>query len=719
LSIVINNKVPKVNRVFISLLLLSSFIYGNAYAQPLEDITLRTEADRVVATIRLSAPISNVRYTPVKKGSTLTILLDKLPDGSSTELWLDDQVMKSPPSSLIPSFTVKTNLKNIQPKLIIEFSREAEYTVNKGSDGRSIIVNIQIDQALPVSKEVSSSIEGLPLLPEIKPLAAGASDINKQAAELMLQSRNALKASDNFAAIESFNKLLLLPPNDYTQDGQEWVGVARERAGQQDKAKLEYELYLKLYSTGDGVARVKTRLSRLGSKPAHASVTGERAALKKQGKQTLTYGSLSMHYYRGASKIESADKVSQFGDQSALLTSVNATSRFISEEYDNRIVFRDTAYTNFLPDRPNRNRLSAAYFEVKNKLSDYTARMGRQSSNGSGVLGRFDGAAVGYGVTPSLRMNAVAGQLSDYTTGPKPVFFGASMDMGPVTFYGIKQTVDGVLDRQAVGTEIRYFKPNHTAFALIDYDTSFSTLNTAMFQGTLNPNPERTYNLLLDHRKAPYISTRNALNGATTTSITELLQIMTEEELRSLAASRTGTSNMAQLGLTQQMSQKWQLGGDVRVSRFEDMPATGTIDPLTGAPITIAGAFPATPGTGNEWAISTQLIGNGLYSSNDISVFSLSFISAPIYTGQSFFVYNRSKLNEKWSLDSSLQLYRMVYDSGMLMTRIMPMLRTAYQIRQSLSLDMDVGIEMSSTETDTQTSDSTRKFFSLGFRWDF
>jgi hypothetical protein len=47
------------------------------------------------------------------------------------------------------------------------------------------------------------------------------------------------------------------------------------------------------------------------------------------------------------------------------------------------------------------------------------------------------------------------------------------------------------------------------------------------------------------------------------------------------------------------------------------------------------------------------------------------------------------------------------------------MLRTAYQIRQSLSLDMDVGIEMSSTETDTQTSDSTRKFFSLGFRWDF
>jgi hypothetical protein len=398
---------------------------------------------------------------------------------------------------------------------------------------------------------------------------------------------------------------------------------------------------------------------------------------------------------------------------------VDATGRFISEEYDNRIVFRDTAYTNFLPGQTSKNRLSSAYFEVKNRISDYSARLGRQSSNGGGVLGRFDGATVGYGVTPSFRVNAVAGQLSDYAVGPRPSFFGASMDMGPVTVYGINQTIDGVLDRQAVGTEIRYFKPNQTAFALLDYDTSYSTLNVAMFQGNYNPNAESTYTLLLDHRKAPYISTRNALNGALTTSVTELLQIMTEQDLRTLAALRTGTYNSAQLGLTRQISPKWQWGGDVRVSNFEALPASGAADPATGAPATIAGALPETAGTGNEWTITPQLIGSNLITSNDITIMSLSYTSGLTYKGQSFFIYNRSNLSNKWSLDTSLQLNKYIYDSGALITRIMPMLRAAYQIRQTLSLDMDAGIELSRTETETQISNGRRQFFSLGFRWDF
>lgn len=720
----ISQKVPQKKRVFFLFPVVASLYSACVISAPLEDISLSAESDRVVATIRLSGPVANVRYSPAKKGTTLDILLDKLPNGLATEEWLDNEVRTSPPSSQIPSFTVKTNLKNIQPKLIIQFSREAEYTVQMGRDARSIVVAIKIDKALP-------KLDGnLPFLPEVKPLSAAASDINKQAAVLMLQGRNALAAADNFAAVDAFNKLLLLPPNDYTQDGQEWVGVARERAGQKDKARLEYELYLKLYTSGEGVEQVKTRLSKLGSQVTPSpSVTAEEKAAKTKPSQTLTYGSLSMHYYHGASKIDTTDTVSQFNspltqstfsgvDQSAMLTSVDLTERFISEKYDNRIVFRDTGYSNFLPGQTSKNRLNAAYFEVKNRVSDYSARLGRQSATGGGVLGRFDGASAGLGITSSIRVNAVAGQLSDYTVGAKPVFYGASADMGAVTVYAINQTIEDVLDRRAVGTEIRYFDPTKTAFSLFDYDTSYSVLNIAMFQGTLSVTPERTYNLLLDHRRAPYMSTRNALMGASTAYLTDLLQFMTEDELRALAAARTGAANLAMLGVTQQISQKWQLGGDIRVSSYDGLPASGTVDPATQLP-TITGVMPETPGTGNELAISPQLIGNNLFSSRDVTVFSLSYISSPLYKGQSFYVYSRANLTDKWTLDASLQLYRQNYESGMLMTRIMPMLRTAYQIRQTLSLDMDAGIEMSHTETATQTSDGQRQFFSLGFRFDF
>lgn len=710
-------KVPRIKRVFLFSLVVTWFFSASAIAAPLEEINLSTESERVVMTIRLSSPVHNIRYFPAKKGSTLEILLEKLPDGSLNEEWLDNEVRKSPPSSLIPSFTVKTNLKNIQPKLIIDFSREAEYTVSAGRDGRSILVAIKIDKPVPASEGA------FPFLPEVKPLATTATDISKKAYTLLQEGRNALAGGDNFAAIDAFNKLLLLPPNDYTQDAQEWVGVARERAGMMDKAKLEYDLYLKLYPASPDVERIKSRLARLGSKPAASpSVTAERKVQKKQVSQTLSYGSLSMHYYHGASKTDTADKIPQFGstlaqstfsavDQSALLTSVNATGRFISEEYDNRIVFRDTAYNNFLPGQTNKNRLSTAYFEVKNRLSDYSARMGRQSSTGSGVMGRFDGASLGFGLTPSIRAHAVAGRLSDYTAGSQPEFFGASMDMGPVTVYAINQTVDGVQDRRAVGTEIRYFEPTKTAFMMVDYDTSYSTTNIAMFQGTLSPTAERTYNLLLDHRRAPYISTRNALIGASTSNIADLTSFMTEEELRALAVARTGTSNLAQIGVTQQVSQKWQIGGDFRVSSYEDMPASGAT--------ALEGQLPATPGTGTDWAISPQLIGSNLYSSRDVTVFSLSYMSNPVYKGQSFYAYSRANLTDKWSMDFAFQLFRMNYDSGMSMTRIMPMLRTAYQMKQNLSFDFDAGLEKSHTETETQSIDGQRQFFSLGFRWDF
>ena len=550
----------------------------------------------------------------------------------------------------------------------------------------------------------------------------------------MLQGRNSLALGDNFAAIDALNKLLLLPPNNYTQDGQEWVGVARERAGQLDKAKVEFDLYLKLYKTPEGVTRIKARLTSLGSKPPKTvSATTDSGSEKQRPSQTIAYGSVSMHYYNGKSQYDTIDNANQFSsnlsqssfsgvDQSALLSSIIASERFISDKYDNRIVFQGTSYTNYLPGQTGQTRLGAAYFEVKNKLIDYSVRLGRQSSNGGGVLGRFDGAAVGYGLSPSIRLNAVAGQLSDYNVGSAPVFYGASVDIGSVSFFAINQTIDGLVERRAVGADYRYFETNKSAFLTLDYDVIFSALNVMMFQGSYTETPERAYNLFLDHRRSPYLSLRNALYGANTSSITDLLQQISEDEVRALAYDRTGTSNLIQLGVTQQLTPRWQIGGDFRISNYESLPASGKpvdifADPNSPPPI--QGFYQETPSSGNDWAISPQLIGNNLFSSQDVTVLSLSYMGSPQYTGQSMYVYSRANFTDKWSIDLSLQYYRQNFESGTTTSRFMPTLRTAYQVRQSISLDVDFGFEVSHTETGTQITDGSRQFYSLGFRWDF
>jgi len=104
-----------------------------------------------------------------------------------------------------------------------------------------------------------------------------------------------------------------------------------------------------------------------------------------------------------------------------------------------------------MANQPGQNRVNAAYGEVKGRTNDYLLRLGRQSSMGAGVLGRFDGVAGSYGNAQDLRVNAVTGALVDYSKGAKPRFYGASVDKGAFTLYGINQTLEGMQDRRAIG----------------------------------------------------------------------------------------------------------------------------------------------------------------------------------------------------------------------------------------------------------------------------
>jgi hypothetical protein len=175
---------------------------------------------------------------------------------------------------------------------------------------------------------------------------------------------------------------------------------------------------------------------------------------------------------------------------------------------------------------------------------------------------------------------------------------------------------------------------------------------------------------------------------------------------------------MAQIGFSQQISPKWQWGADVHVSNYEGLSASGLIDPATQMP-TITGFIPDTPGTGNDVGISTQLVASNLYSTRDSTVMSVSFSNSPVYTGKIFYVYNRSNPTSKWAFDTSAQYYRFDYIAGTLMTRVVPMVRAAYQVRQSLSFDMDAGVEISHSESAVLITDGQRQFFSIGFRYDF
>ncbi|GAB1233470.1 hypothetical protein UT4_19380 [Ferrigenium sp. UT4] len=685
-------------------------------AQPLDEVTLEYQASGIVATIHLSSPVRYLRHFPLNGGETLEIFYERIREVGADEPWVDNEVRQSPPSNLFPAFTVTTRGQQSAPRLVIQFARAAEYSVTPGADQRSFLLTIKPDHATaaPVT---------LPLLPTVVPLPAVApadanlAENNRQGFALMTAAREALAAKKNDEAIEALNKLLLLPPNDYTETAQEWVGVARERAAQFDKAKIEYDLYLNLYPQGKGVPRVMQRLANLGGKRSEAGIV--EAGNKKQAARWMTFGGLTSRYYFSRSQIDSttffnnaSDKQSlSLTDQSMLITTEDVTGRYVTDNYDGRLVFRGSHTKNFLSNQTRQNRITALYGEFKGRTQDYLVRAGRQSATGGGVGGRFDGLSGGYGDAQAWRVNAVTGALVDYSNGAQPSFYGASVDHGPYSAYAINQTVDGVLDRRAVGGEWRYFQDKRSAYALLDYDTNFSALNAAQLSGTLGLSG-MSLNMLLDHRKTPSLSIRTALNGAETQSINALQQVLSASALRDLALARTATTNLGQVGVVLPFADQWQVGGDLRLSNTTGLPASG----VAGTP---GGFLAAIPSRGTEKIVTGQVIGSNLYRTGDIWSLSGSLGSSGTVNTSSLFLYNHNMLGGGWTLDASLQLYRQTDQFDAVTTRISPTVRGEYAVNERFSVDFDGGIERSQNKGNQVSTTTLRYFGSTGLRWYF
>lgn len=541
------------------------------------------------------------------------------------------------------------------------------------------------------------------------------SPVDEQAEKLMARGRDALTAGNNAAAFEAFDRILRLPPNRYTQDAQEYAGLARERAGEIAAAKREYELYLRLYPEGEGAERVRQRLANLAPVQTAAPL---KAPKKKRATETSVYGSLSQYYYHGASRIETTttsatttttDTFSNT-DQSALVTNVDLVGRYRSERFDNRVVFRDNWTKNF-NDIDDRNRLTAAYFETRHRQLDAGVRIGRQPGYTGGVLGRFDGALINYAVLPKFRVDLVAGSPVEILSDLDKKFYGVNLDMG--TFaehwggatYFISQEVDGILDRQAVGGELRYFDPKRSFFGLMDYDTSYAVLNTAMLQGTWQTAAGTTLNVLADRRKTPAMQTSNALIGESVTTIDALLQTLSEDEIRRYAKARTADASLYLIGAAHPVSAKWQLGGDIRVSDISGTEAVG--------------AVPAMPGTGNIYTYTAQAIGTGLITGRDSTVAALSFINGATYDGTSVSLTNRTLVGANWTYDTALRWYEQEDDFGTELTRFLPTFRVAYRWTERMTLEAELGTERAKTDSATTHENVNRDFFYVGYRWDF
>lgn len=557
--------------------------------------------------------------------------------------------------------------------------------------------------------------------PSPAPAVVASPEIEKRAAELMATSREAVTAQKFENAVNALNQLLLLPPNSQSKDAQELIGVAWERAGAPARAKVEYELYLKLFPEGEGATRVAQRLASLDFGIASAPPSLRQGSSGTPTIEPSRYsGSIAQYYFGGKARSESLVNLAAGIDQatlsktteSAIVTSVDLGARFASAESETRVVVRGTGSANLQSTSRNPSLINAAYVDHKRNASGLAVRLGRQSAISGGLLGLFDGLSLTYPVGQGFKVDLMGGvPANTLVDAPSQRLLAAVVEADGIldhwggNAYIIDQTSEGVTNRRAIGTEVRYSNDTLSMYSLVDYDTIFRGLNAVSFQGTFLAPAQTSITLLLDARKAPSLQLTNALISSGAVSLNTLLQIKSLDQVIADARATSATAKQALLSLSRPVSDRWQLGVDVRYSEIGALPAVGI--------------FEATPATGAQYQLSTLLTGTNLYSKRDINTFNLSYLTTPLFKGTQVSYSNLTGLwNELLTVEPSLRFYTQNDTQGVKTQRISPGLRLSYKYSPKASLLGETLVERSKLDGPLNHDSSTSVFFYLGYRYE-
>jgi hypothetical protein len=520
-------------------------------------------------------------------------------------------------------------------------------------------------------------------------------------------------AGDTSRAIQIYTKILQMPENSRQPEAQEFLALAREKNGQMAHAKAEYQRYLSMYPDNDGAARVAQRLAALLATGRQASSESNGQGNSKVAKQSdwrmQTYFS---QYYRRDSNQQSGRE--EITSQSALYSDVNFDARRRGERFDfsSRI---SAGYRNDFLDEGvgsgNDLRVSYAYADLADARTKLRGRIGRQSRNTGGVLGRFDGLNLGYQANDRVLLNAVFGKpaysANDGIDSAR-TFYGASVNYGPILenlevgAFFIQQDIEGIEDRQAVGAEFRYFGTNQSIWGLIDYDTLYNELGSAFLQTSWRFANRLTLHGSIDRRHSPFLSTGNALIGQPVADFATLMEIYPEDELRQFSLDRSPLSTTFTLGLSHSLTPKLQINADINQTSVDATSESG------GVP-----AMPATTYT----YFSTSLVASSLFKEGDVSIFGLRYSDSDTSKVISLTLDSRFPVGRTWRINPRLRVDRRetLADSNYewLYT---PVIRIQYRRSQRFRVDLEAGKQFVQRDSGAVNLDRESFFFNIGYQ---
>ena len=703
---------------------------------------LATAGHCAILKIDFNVRIRYVSHFPLKQGDELRIAfrpIDPLQYAAVSQVRREAVRVPNGSAAAIQAIDFEASVAN-GPTVRIQFASPVYFQVAQGRDFESIIVSISTNDKVanctpifppPELEPGQNNKHEVSVRARLHPTRK-LSDANMRAiAAAMDEGRAALRKRRYKKAEKRFTKVLNYPENKYSAEAQEFLGVAKQKAGQLAGARAEYEDYLRRYRTGEGHDRVRQRLAgiltALGEPHKALPMSKRKLRNGRPGEQTWSlFGSASVFYIRDDSyrtlrdptlpPIPNEDADAHRVHQNILLSSLDLFGTWSNDLMKSKFRFSGAEETNFIDRHKDITNVAAFYAETSLTQLDLLGRVGRQTRNSGGVIGRFDGGFLSWRANSMFSFNLVGGSPV-YLRRDEPFkdgkyFYGTSVDIRPffdgldVSLFAIEYRDRSLLDRRAVGAEFRYFNRDKFAFGTIDYDIHYNQLNAAIFSGSWTLTDKSTIYGSADYRKTPYLSAWNALQGQPFLTLYDMLKFYTKEEIDKLAIDRTATYKSAMIGFSHPITEKFQVSGDVTAVNMSGMPASGGIS--------------ATRSTGTQYYLSSQLIGTGLFKAGDM------YIAGARYADLSSSKLYALDFSARYPIIADLRVnprLRLGYQKGSTIDleeyTVLPSILLNYSWTHDLSFELEVGTRWSLRREATTTERTTELFLTVGLRNDF
>ena len=537
---------------------------------------------------------------------------------------------------------------------------------------------------------------------------------DEQLGSLMQRAKEDFKKKNYSQAIRYLTAVISAGEHEYSMEALELLGLSRQRKGQNAHAARIYRQYLEKYPTSDGAIRVTQRLTGLmTATEAPRDKIHMEAEAKPQSKATV-FGSFSQFYRRDRS--ESDDLNEAITTLSQLVTFLDLTTLYQTSGFDQRFQFTADNTTDFLDDEDtNTFRFVEIYYDLASRRTGTSGRIGRQALRLGGILKRFDGISAGYQITPGMRLNILGGYPVDIdnktSINQHKSFYGVTFETGTflrhwdMNLFYFDQTIDGLDDQNSLGTEVRFNDRTKSLFGMIDYNLDFQEINILQFNANLLFDRGRTAYMNAFMRKAPVLATSNALIGRQEGTIERLKETLSIEQIYQLAQDRTADSATITVGGSQPVSEKFQANADITFSKVDGTVASGGV--------------PATPSTGTDYFISTQIVGNNLILKRDTGVLGLRYLDTRLSTTWSIIANTRIPVSRNWRINPRLQYDMRDLTDGRSQDKIRFLVRTDYRYLNKARFDFEIGYDDTNDELNGQSLGTNNLFFTVGYRWDF